>query len=375
MKKNTLFLVLGLVISLSSCNMEESILPDFRDDFLDFSYIDTTSYEFLRLETTHESLIQNISEVLFDTSYVFVFDDKSKAVFIFDSNGSYLSKIAAIGRGPGEYSQNVKTFDLDRKRNEIVMFDPSSRKILRYSYLGDFLREVTLIDYRGTHFAYLGHDKYVFSYNYEGYQLVLTDSVGNVLSHFHPNVTKNQELSLGMTMFFSKNTNNSPYYIPVWEDKIFQITHEGVKMVLDFNFSDRFVSSGSELSRYNQLQSVEKYSFFKDIRVAYPTGFYFETRYCNEMDGSGYLGQELIVTGTLEGAVLDAGKFQIADLTKLRNYLPAIGSPIGNLDGRFIVPISTIIIKSRYSDQFTDVDFNDNPFLLFFKLDEKKDLK
>jgi len=95
---------------------------------------------FVKLETTDESLIANISDIFFDDSLIFVVDTKMKSVFIFDFEGNYINKIAAFGAGPCEYGTLYNVF-LDRKNKYVVIVDTPRGKIYSYSYDGKCVRE------------------------------------------------------------------------------------------------------------------------------------------------------------------------------------------------------------------------------------------
>ena len=53
-------------------------------------------------------------------------------IFLFDDNGSYITKIHNIGSGPGEYA-DISDFDIDADLN-IYISSIVGRKIIKYKY-------------------------------------------------------------------------------------------------------------------------------------------------------------------------------------------------------------------------------------------------
>ena len=181
-------LAMAIIILLYGCS-ERSLIPvDVKDRNLNFSFLDTASYKIVPLETLEESRVGNVDQVLFEDDRIFIFDfSVTFSVNIFSSSGNYLSRIFSVGDGEGEYGSSRLAFDLDRERKEIMIYDVVARKIIRYSFNGEYLRENSLVDFRGTDFAYLGNDSYAFWMSSEDeYQIFITDSTGTVLKKHNP---------------------------------------------------------------------------------------------------------------------------------------------------------------------------------------------
>jgi len=102
------------------------------------------SVKFIRLETTEESLINNINTVFFVDDEVVIVDKMSGKILVFDNNGNYIRKIANRGRGPGEYL-GITSCNYDNERRQLSIYDDSTHKLLLYDLLGNFIKEI-LID-------------------------------------------------------------------------------------------------------------------------------------------------------------------------------------------------------------------------------------
>ena len=104
------------------------------------SFADSVS--FIRLETTDESLIGRISQVLFLDDLVIIEDNQTHSIFFFYRCGKFSHRIARRGRGPGEYITLTRAM-LDAENRRIMVYDVSSRKMLFYDLDGTFIREIS----------------------------------------------------------------------------------------------------------------------------------------------------------------------------------------------------------------------------------------
>jgi hypothetical protein len=93
------------------------------------------------LETNESSLIGQITKVGMTDSLIFIFDRSQYAVLVFDMNGKFKSKIRRIGQGPQEYVQ-IADFDIDTINNQIVILCTIPKKVMFFSYEGDYLKEI-----------------------------------------------------------------------------------------------------------------------------------------------------------------------------------------------------------------------------------------
>lgn len=90
------------------------------------------SVTFVPLETNERSLISSITKILYKNETYYIFDKVQAMIFLFDDNGSYITKIHNIGSGPGEYA-DISDFDIDADLN-IYISSIVGRKIIKYKY-------------------------------------------------------------------------------------------------------------------------------------------------------------------------------------------------------------------------------------------------
>ncbi len=62
-----------------------------------------TAFSVIPLETNRDCLIGKIDKLEIKNSCIYVTDDMSKSVYVFDMTGKFISKVNAYGKGLGEY--------------------------------------------------------------------------------------------------------------------------------------------------------------------------------------------------------------------------------------------------------------------------------
>lgn len=101
--------------------------------------VDSVAY--IPLETTPECLIGEIGCIKRDDNFYFVKD--RNGLYVFDENGHYLNMIGRKGNGPGEYVF-MDNFFLDRDNDHVYVIANYMKKVLRYSYAGEYLGDISL---------------------------------------------------------------------------------------------------------------------------------------------------------------------------------------------------------------------------------------
>ncbi len=113
------------------------------------------------LETRPDVIIGSILTIEAFADRFFAFDMQfKKSVFIYDSHGAWINTICSVGKGPAEYT-NPKQFAVDPFNKELVIVDPSTKKILRYDLDGNFISEVKL-EFLGYSIGFVDSETYAF---------------------------------------------------------------------------------------------------------------------------------------------------------------------------------------------------------------------
>ena len=256
---------------LCACHREVSeyakvILEDAGTDWSLYVKGDS-SQVLIPLETTEEALIGEYDRILMTDSVICVLDySKSRSIFIFDGEGHFKSKIMKIGRGPGEY-----TFpnEVALKRDTLVVYDRAVRKMLYYGLDGTFYKEVHFGVYRPETFVLKDSGHFVFyvgmpEVTEDNAEVAVTDLNGKFTEQYfkRPGLTTEQG-RFRLTDYFAKNANGI-FFIPVFGDKMYQLTEDSVQMVFDFQFKD-FMYSFDEIGEKPIIEHKRKYSYFDDF--------------------------------------------------------------------------------------------------------------
>ena len=147
------FLLLSLILFILSCQdkssnkQEEYITIDIdtiiQDNPIYFSDI-FSNFHIIPLESKEECQFNDISDIKIIDSIIYVYDRQgTKSVYLFSINGTFLSKVYKIGRGPGEYI-NPTDFDVNINSGTILIYDWASKKMNEYDNQGNCLKTISL---------------------------------------------------------------------------------------------------------------------------------------------------------------------------------------------------------------------------------------
>jgi len=103
------------------------------------------SWDMVFLETTDASMLPELHRFAVSENYLCVAGE-GKPVKLFKSDGSFISDIGKIGRGPGEYNSTPYQIILEEKSKSIFMTSAFSvNKILQYDLNGNFVGAISLL--------------------------------------------------------------------------------------------------------------------------------------------------------------------------------------------------------------------------------------
>ncbi|MBQ5814761.1 MAG: 6-bladed beta-propeller [Flavobacteriales bacterium] len=149
--KKTPFILIVLSILIGCGNIDKKahhdvphiyIDVDSTEHYMDLTeFLDTSFYRVIPLETTPECLVGNeIQKVFYRNGRIYVWEEQSKGVFMFDENGNYLNKIQTPGEGPQDYIaiHNVCITD-----EYIYIRDVYGHKVLYYDLDCNFIKSIS----------------------------------------------------------------------------------------------------------------------------------------------------------------------------------------------------------------------------------------
>ena len=154
--KKTPFILIVLSILMGCGNIDKKAhyeVPHIHIDVntaekhMDMSeYLDTSFFKAIPLETTAECLVgKDIMNVWYRNGRIYVWEEQTESVFMFDENGKFIDKIADQGEGPREYL-NIKNVSISDSL--ISIFDSQGAKILYYDMDCNYISTHSLKDIR-----------------------------------------------------------------------------------------------------------------------------------------------------------------------------------------------------------------------------------
>jgi hypothetical protein len=133
------FLTLMYTVAITACSGYDKsgavrVDPDKARPVLLSELVDSVTD--IRLETADSCLVGSIGKVKYRNHRYYVMDYATKAIYIFDEHGKFVSRLSHYGPAPFEYL-HITDFAVDRFGN-IRILDSESGTIKGYSAGGDF---------------------------------------------------------------------------------------------------------------------------------------------------------------------------------------------------------------------------------------------
>ena len=108
---------------------------------------DIADLEYISLETTDDVLLSDGSVISYvSDNYVFIHDNKSGELFIFNRAGKIVSHFNRKGQGPGEYPSGLRLRTIFDEKNKEIFVCSYSKSIHVYSLNGEYKRTLNIND-------------------------------------------------------------------------------------------------------------------------------------------------------------------------------------------------------------------------------------
>lgn len=121
-------------------SMIDTILINTEDCTYDVRDSIFKKVSYIKLETTENNLIGRINQLFFVDSTIVVVDKTiAKAVYLFDIQGNFKTKVSGLGRGPHEYLSLIHVF-IDRDSHTIGINDMIKSEINYFDLDGRYVR-------------------------------------------------------------------------------------------------------------------------------------------------------------------------------------------------------------------------------------------
>ena len=148
------------------------------------TWADSISY--IRLETTSDALIGSVDRLILRDSVIYILDrKKSRSIYAFATDGTFLRKIGDIGQGPGEFAEPT---DFSVCQDKIYVYDQFAHRLSTFTTAGKFLGDrpvpffgIGMHAFNDSTFAWhtLDADNFHLK-NLVGYSVLLSDSTDHV---------------------------------------------------------------------------------------------------------------------------------------------------------------------------------------------------
>jgi hypothetical protein len=207
----------------------------------DLGFVDI---EYIPLETNEQCMIKNINEIKIGDDFFLV--KFSSTILKFKENGSFVTKIGIIGRGPNEFTV-AHDVDIDNKNQNIYLVSAWQKKFNVYSESGEFLRTFHC-PLNTTNFKVTGDGILCYNMNTMGnvetsYNLI--DTEGRVIKNF-PNKYRwhyKQQVMLGFVyenLFY--RYNNKLFKKELYSDTVYVYENLDFKPHLVIELGKRLVT-------------------------------------------------------------------------------------------------------------------------------------
>ena len=336
------------------------------------------SIKFIPLETTDNSLVANIEEILVTDSNLYIADSyKGGSLLIFDKNGKFLKRIIR-GQGPEEILE-LKSFAFNREKQELIMYH--SRFLSFYTPDGKFKRK-EMLPFNALDFTVIPNG-YLFR-NSQG-----PDNRHLGFSQIFQILITNEDFKLeyiGVPYLYSKENNfEGKKYISLSEkdinltfkfnDTIFQYVNNGslkAKYVLNYRdkkIPDRVIKELPVMDFFKETRD-NNYYFFMGKYIENNTNDFFEL-------SNNYIKTNTRIFRNKETGNLLGGTI----LTTNQSNFPYINIPVTSYKSYFVsyfLPEKMDILKEiiKQSELLSDedrailqnIEDDDNPVLVFYEL-------
>jgi hypothetical protein len=270
------FMLLVLIVSCSEKKQEKNAsytfdLKKVESGTVSKAKIKVKEIRYIPLETTKESLIGYPSKILYRQNKFYILDNDSKSLFIFDSNGKFLSKIQKLGKGPGEYISN-SDFDVDNNGN-VYIWDISVHKLIKYSSDMVTFKEYKFSEYVFLNFSLFSQNKLLLHSIFKGgnikYSVGIYDLTNNKFEVVLKAKDHYEDYTIARNSFsYLFASNATTYYSTNYSPDIYKIdSTQNTKVV---SFSTNLipnVESLDNIRKNGEANTPENY--FKSINDIY----------------------------------------------------------------------------------------------------------
>jgi len=201
--------------------------------------------EYIALETNDNCLIQGINDIKFGNGFFLTHFFTS--IIKFQNDGSFVTKIGTIGRGPNEFTV-IHDLEIDKKNHNIYLVSGWQKKFFIYTESGDLLRTFTCpmntTSFEITGDGILGYNINSFGNVETSYNLINPD--GEIIKSF-PNRFPWNKIQTETRIFQGENLfyqfNNQVFKKEAYSDTVFVFKNLVFKPYLVIEAGKRLINT------------------------------------------------------------------------------------------------------------------------------------
>jgi len=241
------------------------------------------------LETRPECLISEVSQLEVADSLFFILDRKIETVFVFNSNGKFVSKIGNKGKGPGEYIRPSK-FIVNKRKSLIKIYDSSQCKIITFDFNGKLIREIktnmylsSFGEFENGYWGYCSNIPNEIIKNKRDFlKFVILDADGNTKKKIYGERTKDKMLL--SNSYITTAWNDTVSFVEPYSNTIYQLSDEiirpHVKIVADEYFiSKDYLDKCQNMTPPLNLNSIKLLEYVTKNYFFCFTGYFENEKY------------------------------------------------------------------------------------------------
>lgn len=206
-------------------------------DVKDYSSLVEDSVVMFPLETTDDCLIGEVTKLICQNNLIYIADNTSKSIFVFDMSGKLKTRVYAVGSGPGEYT-NISYFTVHG--TDIILFDHYMGKFLFYDASGKFIRDKSIGNIWTEELFCMENKLYLpnSSKTKEGcYKLFTIDLSSDKIENFLPFEEPKNNQGFGEISYAQLGNEVLLCLFPY--DELYMIKDEKISLLYKIDFGDR----------------------------------------------------------------------------------------------------------------------------------------
>jgi hypothetical protein len=356
MKKNYKLMILLLLISCSDkrqVDLETQITVDYNSlsDVKLSGYVEDVSV--VKLETTDDCIIGNIAKIQLYGDRIYILDNLSNVIYVFDKSGTFISCLNRRGIGPGEY---VLLKDMNVTEKGILALDFSTQSLLLYDFNFNMVRKTKYSSFSS---EFIISDTTFWTYNEpsprsDDYQLEHINKNDRKIKGYFPHKKYSESAIMNWTSSNVFQVNNGElYFSPRYGNTIYR--EKDGQWIEDMNISFGGKTFPSDLFIGDYNISSEEFNYIVSSNYYISNKLIILDFFIN--NSSRYFSFTDRKTGITEsGQVLNdiiPGLDRFAPMHFTGNYL---------IDAAYVTEDFPVIME--YKKSLSKLSADDNPVLL-----------